>query len=315
MKPLIFLFTLISISCQAQEVENKTLWTAAWSPDDKHIAIGGSEGVLKIYSGADYELDTSYTLGDVIISRVKWHPEQNKLAVITQSSTFKTKILDLNKSSWIELQGLKDSFRGIDWNHDGSLLAISGGEGEILVFDSVGNRIADFLADDKSVTGIDWHPSENKLTAVGSTIGIFNAHGDSLYFAQPRDVEVVMLCVEWHPSGKFFATGDYGEFENADSKLLQIWSHELEKLVEFGDSNVEYRNIRWNHDGTVLATANDALRLWNTKGELLHESAPSSDYLWGIDWNSDGTRIITTSDQGVISLWDEKATLIKRIDN
>ncbi|MEO1627529.1 MAG: WD40 repeat domain-containing protein, partial [Bacteroidota bacterium] len=226
MKYTFFLLLMIA-SCTSftqDAQEDKTLWTAAWSPNDELVAIGGSQGELKLFDGKTFELLQSHSTGGATLSRLKWHPTQNKLAVITQSTTFKAKILDLDQNKWIELEGLENSLRGIDWNHSGELLAISEFEGEISIFDINGKRVSRFLADPKSVAGIDWHPTENVLAAVGSKIGIFTHLGDTIKTFDPRDVEVFLLCVEWHQSGEFFAVGDYGVFEDAQNKLVQFWS-------------------------------------------------------------------------------------------
>lgn len=306
------IFTITTIWCCAQK--DKTLWTAAWSPNDEYIAVGGSHGGLKLFDGNTYELLKTFPVGENILSRVKWHPTQNKLAVITQSTTFKAKILDLENEEWIELKGLESSLRGLDWNHDGSLLAISEFEGEISIFDSNGNRESRFLADPKAVTGIDWHPSRNILVSVGSIIGIFDQLGDSFSGFKPREVDVFLLCVEWHPSGEYFAVGDYGDAENAEKKLIQFWNIQGEKLAETTGSSIEYRNIRWSPDGKWLASASDALQIWDREGKLIKESESSTDYLWGVDWNADGSKLITTSSNGVISIWDQDVNLLQVVE-
>ncbi len=292
---------------------NGTLWTAAWSSNDKYLAVGGDQGDLKLFDGKTFELLKTYAVEDVILSRLKWHPKENKLAVITQSKTFKAKILDLDRDQWIELEGLDSSLRGLDWNHDGNLLAVSEFEGEISIYDSNGKRVSRFLADPKSVAGIDWHPSRNILTAVGSRIGVFNYLGDTIRLFSPRNVEVFLLCVEWHRSGEYFVVGDYGEFEDASNKLIQFWNIDGKKLAETQGSLAEYRNIRWSPNGKWLASANDALRIWDQEGRLIRKTETSDDYLWGLDWNSNGTKIITTSAAGVISIWDKDLNLIRQI--
>ena len=123
-----------------------------------------------------------------------------------------------------------------------------------------------------------------------------------------------LLCVEWHKSGDYFAVGDYGEFEDAENKLIQFWNIAGEKLLETKGSVAEYRNIRWSPDGKWQASANDALRIWDEDGKLINQSESSDDYLWGIDWNSDGSKIITTSSQGVITLWDKEVNLIRQLE-
>ena len=310
---LIVLILVFGISLGIYSQENKTLWTAAWSPNGKYIAIGGNQNALKIFDGITYELIQSYPVEEVILSRLKWHPTENKLAVITQSSTFKAKILELDKKQWIELEGLENSLRALDWNYNGELLAVSNYDGEIRIFDTQGNNVSTFSADAKSVTGIDWHPSENILVAVGSTIGIFTSSGETITKFSPRDQEVFLLCVEWHQSGEFFVSGDYGFLEDGRDKLIQYWNASGKKITETPASQVEYRNIRWSPDGKVLASANDALRLWDTEGNLIYESKASKDYLWGIDWSPNGRYIITSSDQGIVRLWDKNGEFIQYI--
>lgn len=307
------LFFFLCVLTSIAQRRDQTLWTVAWSPDDALIAVGSNDGYLRILAGDSYELIKAYSTGTAIVSRVKWHPTQNKLGVITQSVGFKAKILDLDSDSWIDLEGLEYSLRGLDWNHNGDLLAVSEFEGEVSIYDLQGKRSARFLADDKSVTGIDWHPSENILTAVGSTVGLYTHLGDTLLQFSPRKEEIFLLCVEWHPSGKFFATGDYGTFDDATDKRIDFWSPGGEQLVQMGNSLAEYRNIRWSPDGRYLASANNALSLWDTTGQLVDQTEATKDYLWGVDWNSDGSLLITGSSEGVFSVWDSNLQLITEI--
>ena len=308
----ITLLTIQSFNLSAQQ--HNMLWTAAWSPDDKYIAVGGDQGELKLFDSQTFKLVKAYPVEDVLISRLKWHPHENKLAVITQSTSFKAKILNLDTDKWVELEGLESSIRGLDWNYNGEYLAVSEMDGEISIFTKDGKKVSRFMADPKSVTGIDWHPTKNILTAVGSQIGIFSHLGDTLKTFEPRDNEVFLLCVEWHPSGKYFATGDYGELESGMNKLIQYWDIDGKKLAETSGKKVEYRNIRWSPDGKELASANDALSLWDTNGILIKASNPSEDYLWGLDWNSDGTKIVTTSSHGEITIWNRDLEVLKRVE-
>lgn len=121
-----------------------------------------------------------------------------------------------------------------------------------------------------------------------------------------------MLCVSWHPSGNSFVTGDYGDFDKNYPPMLQFWNANGENLRNIEKSKIEYRNIKWNKNGDVLATASDYIRLWNKNGDLIKERK-SDGLLWGIDWNPDGTKIITSDENGRISLWNKDLNLIKEI--
>ncbi|MEW4922485.1 WD40 repeat domain-containing protein [Algibacter sp. 2305UL17-15] len=292
---------------QSYTQDKGILWTVAWSPNGNFIAVGGDQGDLKIFSGKTFKLLKTFPVKDVILSRLKWHPFQNKLAVITQSSTFKAKILDLDSEEWTNLKGLKNSFRGLDWNYNGTLLAVSEFEDFVSVFDVNGKLVSRFRADKKGVAGLDWHPKKNVLVTVGSEIGVFNHLGDTLNMFKPRSEEVILLCLEWHKSGNYFAVGDYGDLEKAENKRVQFWNAKGKKLKEIVGGVVEYRNLRWNKNGKKLATASDALRIWNKKGTLCVESKSTDDYLWGIDWSPDGNYIVTSNSKGKIVIWTKTA--------
>lgn len=293
--------------------ENKTLWTVDWSPNGKYIALGGVETDLRVFDGHTFELINSYPFHDVYLSRLEWHPTENLLAVITQSDTKKASILDYDTQNWIELDGVNGTVRAIGWNHSGEYLAISEFDGIVAIFKKNGDFVTRFKADYKEVLGLDWHPSENVLVKVGSIIGIHDLSGKQLNHFPARDEAVVLLSVEWHPSGDFFATGDYGDAQKAENKLVQFWIKNGIKIWESKSYRGEFRNIRWSHDGKKLAGASDALRIWSKKGKLIAESESSEDYLWGVDWSPDGKFIITTSGQGKITLWDCRAKFIREI--
>ena len=293
--------------------QDSVIWTVAFSPDGKFIAAGGNFGSLMILEANSLKILKSFPIEGTIISRVKWHPQGNLLAVITQSNTFKAKILNVALNQWTELDGLQDSFRGLDWNHSGKYLALSHFEKDVSIYSATGKKVTRFEADPKAVTGIDWHPHKDILLTVGSEISTFDLQGRKHYAIQPRNVETLILCVEWHPSGDFFVTGDYGEIETANNKLLQFWNQDGSLILEIPGSQVEYRNIRWNKSGTVMASVTDALKLWNPEGGLLFSSIGSSDFLWGLDWHPYLNSIITSSSQGIISIWNDHADLLKSI--
>ncbi|WP_136467884.1 WD40 repeat domain-containing protein [Flagellimonas onchidii] len=317
-KYLSIILVSILISCTSGQDENKkTLWTVAWNPNGKYIATGGNQDELKIFDTKTFELINTFPVKDVQLSRVKWHPTKNILAVITQGRTFKAKLLNLEKNEWIDLQDLESSFRALDWNHTGELLAVSELEKAVSVYTMDGARVSRFKADPKGVAGLDWHPTKNIMVTVGDQIGIYSQHGDTINSFKSRTEETLLLCVEWHKSGDFFAIGDYGALKNKvndKDKLIQFWNIEGGKLFEAALRNVEYRNIRWNPNREKLASASDALRIWSKEGKLIAESKSTEDYLWGVDWSPDGKFIVTSSSEGKMVLWDENAISLRTIE-
>ena len=307
---------LIVVFCNQTTAQNtltkEILWTTDWSPNGKYIAIGGNVGSLKIYSESNLKPYKSLPIKNTI-TRVKWHPTKNIIAVTTQMSEEKSFIFNLETNEKIELIGISpDGARGIDWNYTGDYLAIADNDGQILIYDIKGKLIRKFVNENtKSITAIDWHPKKNIITTVTDKIRFFDIEGNLLKSIKHRQEEVMLLSIAWHKSGDFFVTGDYGD--EKDKSLLQYWSEKGELLKTIDISKGEYRNLAWNSKGDRLASASDGLRIWDTKGNLISEGN-SKDYLWGVSWNEKGNRIITSSMEQRIILWNKKAKRIKTIE-
>ncbi len=290
------------------------LWTTDWSPNGKYIAIGGNVDTLKIYSEGYLKPYKSLPMKNTI-TRIKWHPAKNIIAVSTQNSEDKTSIINLDNNEKTELNGISlEGARGIDWNYTGEYLAVADNDGQILIYNIKGELIRKFVNQSnstKSITAIDWHPKKNILTTVTDKIRFYDIEGNLLKSIKHRPEDVMLLSVAWHNSGDFFVTGDYGD--EKDKSLLQYWNEKGELLISIDISKGEYRNLSWNPKGNRLASASDALRIWDTKGNLISEGN-SKDYLWGVSWNEQGTRIITSSLEQRIILWNKKAKRIMTIE-
>ena len=317
-KILTFLNFLIIIFCNQTFAQNtitkEILWTTDWSPNGKYIAIGGNIDTLKIYSESNLKPYKSLPIKNTI-TRVKWHPTKNIIAVSTQNSEDKTSLINLDKNEKIELNGISsEGARGIDWNYTGEYLAVADNEGQILIYNMKGELIRKFVNQSnstKSITAIDWHPKKNILTMVTDKIRFYDIEGNLLKSIKHRPEDVMLLSVAWHNSGDFFVTGDYGD--EKDKSLLQYWNEQGELIKSIDISKGEYRNLTWNPKGNRLASASDALRIWDTKGNLISEGN-SKDYLWGVSWNEQGSRIITSSMEQRIILWNKKAKRIITIE-
>ncbi len=309
---------LIIIFCNQTFAQNtitkEILWTTDWSPNGKYIAIGGNVDTLKIYSESNLKLYKSFPIKNTV-TRIKWHPTKNIIAVATQNSEDKTTIINLDNNEKIELGGVSsDGARGIAWNYTGDYLAVADNEGQVLIYNIKGELIRKFINQPnstKSITAIDWHPKKNILTTVTDKIRFYDIEGNLLKSIKHRREEVMLLSIAWHKSGDFFVTGDYGD--EKDKSLLQYWNKQGELLKSIDISKGEYRNLTWNPKGNRLASASDALRIWDTKGNLISEGN-SKDYLWGVSWNKKGNRIITSSIEQRIILWNNKAERIFTIE-
>ena len=313
-KILTFLNFLILVFCNQTFAKNtitkEILWTTDWSPNGKYIAIGGNVGALNIYTKGNLNLYKSFPVKNTI-TRVKWHPSMNVIAVTSQMSDEKSFIFNLETNEKIELNGISsDGARGVDWNYTGEYLAIADNDGQVLIFNTKGELIRKFvnqINSTKSITAIAWHPKKNTLTTVTDKIRFLDLNGNLIKSIKHRPEDVMLLSIAWHKSGDFFVTGDYGD--EKDKSLLQYWNEQGELIKSIDISKGEYRNLAWNPKGDRLASASDLLRIWDTNGNLISKGN-SKDNLWGVSWNEKGNRIITSSMEQKILVWNKKAKII-----
>ena len=283
------------------------LWTLDASPDGKYYAVGGNDGSLRVFNSATHSIRQTYNLKHAV-QCLDWNENGRELAIALDAAS--ARVLNLETGHFRELKQVTGS-RALDWNADGSLLAVGDYDNSLLVFDSELKLISSIKTkDNKTHLSVEWHPGKNIILTGTDRIRIFDLTGKLLQDVKHRTEETPILAVRWHPSGTFFATGDYGEPENNIESLLQFWSEDGKLIKTLHGSKAEYRNIRWNKKGNVLATASDALRLWSEDGEVL-STGKSADLLWGIDWSSNSSNVITGNRSGKINLWSKKARLLK----
>jgi WD40 repeat protein len=317
---LLLLIVCTSGGQQSKPVKAYGLWTLDISHDDNYIAAGGDDSMLRIFTKdlKPYKIENVGKRG--MIKCMQWHPKQNLLAISSRQDVW---VADPETGKEIILEGELNGSRTIAWNYNGELLAAAAGSGIVWIWNRDGKLLRkiqktsdDGSPDKKDFLGLDWHPSKNILTTVGDEIRIFDTAGKQLNVFKHREQRAGLLTVKWHPAGNFFVIGDYGHPKEGIPVLLQFWNPDGKLIKEWNGSKYEFRNIRWNKQGTLLATGSDALRIWSQDGKLLYTGKEEGNkVLWGVDWVSDSKKIITVSyDSGNIQLWNDKAKLLKTIN-
>jgi len=285
------------------------LWSADWSADDKLIAIGGDDSLLRIFDGKYLKQMKTYRINSMI-RQVSWHPKNNSIAIATAGN--QVSILNTESGKFIKLEGVTNGARAIGWNFNGELLATADNEGLIKIWDVKGNLLRVIKKEDtNSYFSLHWHPYKNIIAVSGDDIRIVDTSGTTLNVIKHRKENTGILAIRWHPEGEFFSTGDYGHDQEGVKSILQFWKPDGTLMKTIYGSKAEYRNIQWNKEGTQLATASDALRIWNKNGDLLF-SGIAEELLWGLDWNSKSDHVITTSINGRIKLWNAQAKSIMK---
>jgi WD40 repeat protein len=306
----VFAQSTVTKNKKINAVAQTLLWAADWSADEKRIAVGGDDSLLKFYDCNNLKLLKCYQLKSMI-RQVCWHPVNNILAIATNDD--EVSILNTETEKLIKLNGISNGARGIDWNFNGQMLATADNDGLVKIWDSTGILLRAIKKEDNnSYFSISWHPNKNIIAVSGDDIRIMDTLGVTLKVIKHRKENTGILTIAWHPSGDFFATGDYGHEKEGIKSIIQFWKPDGTLIKTLYGSKAEYRNIRWNKSGTLLASASDALRIWDANGKLVF-TGKSKDLLWGLDWNSNSEKIVTSSISGKINIWDAKAKFLTEV--
>ena len=320
------LFVMLSITTADAQSADRILWSVAWNSDGSQFAVGGVNTLWlfdaktferkSLLSAAETETSGVAETEYATVTSVSWHPFRKLLAVSSQGGNVNG-IYDIDAGNRIPLK--LDHGRGVAWKRTGDVLAMSSpGDGRLRIWNSEGALLHDIprYKDARGLTGVAWSPSGDRLVTLGKYLTLHDANGVVVKQVTHRpDAKgfCLLLCAEWHPSGEFLAVGDYGNPDTGDPPTLQFWTAHGELMKEMPvNGGAEFRNVSWNRDGTMVASASDKLRIWTKAGELKHEG-DSPDVLWGVAWRPDGDRILTSSIEGRVTLWTSEAKVSKRI--
>lgn len=304
--PLLFLLLNCNSSFKAQQKIDlpHSIWSAEWSSNGKYYVIGGDDSTIWLYHPNDSKPAKKIKIS-AAVRAFAWHPTENLVAVATSRGI---ELLDVSNNRLTTIPGLLTGGRGIDWNKDGTLLALADGFGKIKIINR-NNEIVKSISkhNTNSYMSLDWHPHKDILLVSSDEILLYDLSGKQLKMIKHRKEQTGVLSVSWHPSGDFFVSGDYGHENEGVPTLLQFWKEDGTFIKSVSGHQKEIRNLRWNADGTKLATAADALRIWSINGKLLAEGKSNAS-LWGLAWNPNGKQIVTgTFANGVIQVWDDTA--------
>lgn len=279
-------------------------------PDDKYYAFGGDDSLLRIHTSADHKLYKWYKANGMI-KNISWHPQGKIVALATSKNV---QLLDIETGILTSLTDIVTGGRGIGWNYNGELLGLADGRGVVQIMNKEGKLLRSIKKhNNHSYLAIDWHPSKNILVTSSDEIILFDTSGKQLQFIKHRKEATGILSVKWHPSGDFFASGDYGHENEGKPPLLQFWKEDGTLLKTISGHHAELRNMRWNKAGTFLATASDVVRIYSKDGTLINTGKNMGYNIWGIGWNRTGKLVITSSYEGNVDVWTNKGKLVRKI--
>ncbi len=141
---------------------------AAFSPDDKLLAVGDSGGTVTLYEPADVSKPVATLAGHTgDVNAVAFTPDGVRLVSASADKTARVWDLAARKEV-LRLDGERGTFMDISVSHDGRLIAGGGSDETVKLWDAAtGGRVMTFSRHPRGVSSVSFVPDDSALISCG----------------------------------------------------------------------------------------------------------------------------------------------------
>lgn len=288
--------------------EARGLWSVAFSPDGKYMAVSGDQKIIKIW-----ELEHLHSRKEFRsfshekeVRNVVFSSDGKRLATASFDGT--AKIWDIESSDvYKSFEGQSGKVRTVAFSPNGLMLATGHQDGIVILWDAIsGDEIKRFKCHKEAVWSVAFSPSGIFLATAGAdkkTI-IWDVEQGILLHTLHGHTDTVS-GIAFSPDGKLLAT-------SSTDRTARIWRVDKDQTsFILANHHSKIWNIAFSPDGTKIATtgSDGTASVW--------ELDLDKDYLAplfslpghigrgvGIAFSPDGETLATASEDGTIRLWD-----------
>jgi WD40 repeat protein/serine/threonine protein kinase len=256
-----------------------SIFSGAWSPDGKRLALGTGQGEVRINDAATGRSLSILRGHGGSVWCVAWSPDGTRLASASYDGT--VKVWDPNQP---------DEFLGR------------------------APRAEFAQSKSRGLCAVSWSPNGKRLVSAGAEHGpgfvqVWNvaARGGAAALDDPVTLTdhargTFPTVASWSPDGTRIAS--------TDAEAIQIWDAATGKELRTLKGHVLVRSLAWSPNGKRLASAegDGTVILWDPatreQTRRLKLDERSSDPVNSVAWSPDGTRLAAACISGVVVIWD-----------
>jgi len=281
------------------------VWSIAFSPDERTLASGGQDGMIKLW---DSEQGSLLWMGwhTGSVNKVAFSPDGLTLASCGDDGVIQ--FWDTRKG--IPLKTLSSSggpVYALAWSPDGRLLASGGADSQIRLWDLRQETHPETSL--RTLTGhTNWvnqlaFAPDGRALASGSwdhTVRLWDLDSLSLRETLSGHTDPV-FGIAWSPDGRLLASCSV-------DKTIMLWDVEKAsyRAVLRGHTGA-VNDIAFTPDGRTLLSGSDdnTVRVWGVeRGECERMTQSYRVSLNDIDWSPDGSRLACAGTDTLVTIWD-----------
>ncbi len=284
----------------ARSVEHTAVSGAvAFSPDGSRLALGHSDGSVRIYQAGNEEpvvLD-GHAYG---VTAVSWSPDGAALASAGGDGT--VRLWDVEQQAeQLQWQHPDGEVSVLAWSPTEPAIAIADFAGHFWLWDVEANEIrADEQIHNDAVSSLAWSPDGTELASSGwdGVARVWQGQTGEALLTLEGHTDVVRDVV-WSPDGSRLATVSH-DFS------VRVWERSSGRELWQGTHQELATAVAWTPDGRLLATGgwDLVIRVWDAdSGSQLAQLGEHIGPVIGLAWSPDGATLVSSSEDGTAILW------------
>jgi WD40 repeat protein len=280
---------------------------SAFSTDGASLAAACVDGTVWVWDVASRKVNRALRHERPALS-VAWHPDGHRIAVVTEDGI---RLWDLSSDAEPTVFRSSNGMRPVEFSPDGKLLAASGADSHIRVWDTEsGDERQSFRDPHEHVYSIAFSPDGQRLawgsaSANENAVAVWDlATGATRRFRTARTGTVTSVSIS--PDGKWLCAG------SVNPHTVEQWDAATgqERRTELGMEHLSHVScVTYSPDGERIAsTAHDGtLRLWDAHtGRQLQGYAlgtPPRSVLSGSAFSPDGRHLAVANGNGTVCIF------------
>ncbi|NLX08827.1 MAG: hypothetical protein GXY36_04165 [Chloroflexi bacterium] len=289
----------------AAQTEPNVIWDIAWSPDGTQVAVGSTEGVVRLYT-SDFRQSRLLELGVRFAFGLAWSPDGEKLALgtyVPDAPGSEVQVWDISSNTHITtIARDRPDSRSIAWSADSQRIAIA--DGYLNVWDATSGELLNTLeSDTPAVFSVAWSPDGQYLASLGSDDLITVWETTSYSIIRTLAGAAVTDEVIWSPDSTKIASGDRGNVKIWDAATGQV-------LTTLAAEGIFIQALDWRAD--TLVNANSIvvgmhgfgrIYIWDVTNERLMRMVDDG-VIFAAALSPDGTRVAYGGYRGSLEVID-----------
>ncbi len=244
----------------------------AWSPNGRFVASCSHDHSVQVWSSGDGAQAAQWPLQWP--HQVAWSPRGDILA----ASSYSTTVELWEASSWIHIRPIPGGASSLAWSPDGRWLAAGTvGQVRLLPIAVAGSEHLFACRALKYVLALSWSPNGGRLAAGGNNpqavevwmVTPMQPSGATAPLLTYRGHSSHIWSVAWAPSGRWIASGSYGQ--------VHLWDPSSGALrATYHGHTGEVYGLAWSPDGTRIASGGKdrTIQVWDTHDAIPAVNAP-----------------------------------------